>query len=166
MKKLANLLTLAFGASLATAAMAGGPADKATGSVEIGLESPGVYLVFNAHEAKDDRPAKGEVYTLMSTAESAGAYSQWRVNCVTVEAPAAGFVAELALTTDPNMQVGQKIWIKVTDLATPGSQGDLVAVQAVDEELAASLCAAPATLLGSPELELPVLSGNLVVHAK
>ena len=161
MNKLAGILMLSMGLSASPAILAGGPADKATGSVELGEASPGVYFVFNAHEEKNGRPAKGQIYML--TPE--GYYSQWHVGCVLVESPMAWFVGELTLTTDPDLQVGSALWVNVTDNGTPGTNGDTVALAVSAPGTAESLCE-DLTTPPAEAVALPVLSGNLVVHAK
>lgn len=144
---------------LSSLVSAGGPAEKATGS--FGYYEEGYYFNFNAHEAKDHRPAKGEAWNYTPS----GDWYHAMVQCVQVEDNEAWFVAELVESSNPGW--GPYVWIKVLDEGTPGRNGDMIWGQFIDEDTAMAACDDPDILTGTPAGGAWALySGNLVVHTR
>ena len=153
------LLALVLVLVLSTVVSAGGPAEKATGS--FGYYEEGYYFNFNAHEAMGNRPAKGEAWNYTPS----GDWYHAMVQCVEVVGDDAWFVAELVESSQPSW--GPYIWIKVYDGGTPGTNGDMIWGQFIDEATAMAACGDPMILMGTPANgPWNLYSGNLVVHTQ
>ena len=114
------LLTLPSGAVFADG-QGKGPAEKATGWVSID-NSTGQgdwYAEFNAHEAKDNRPAKGTMRTWNDTISRD---LQYDVVYVNVDGDTAWFAAQCTYDS-AGKQVGKWLFIKVDDGGEPGWGG-------------------------------------------
>jgi hypothetical protein len=129
-----------------------GPAEKATGSFGFHAYGNDYWVEFNAHEAKDGRPAKGTYYTYTNNVKGWEA----EIECVNVDGSYAYFAGPV---------VGASKWayIVVYDGGTPGRKGDLNWSYFKDETTARNWVAAGHIEPWSP-MPYVVNSGNLVVH--
>jgi hypothetical protein len=125
-----------------------GPTDKATGEIWFDHPDPvygEAYMWFNAHEVKGDRPAKGECYY-----SDDDGYYRFYVDDVTVwSATDIEFSGVVVDSTHTGVQIGDRVNIRVLDMGTPGSDGDLLSGMVNGAA-------------GPPSI--PVTAGNLVVH--
>lgn len=142
-------------------AVAGGPANKATGDVtrlRVGSVDNMWTLVFNAHEEKDNRSAKG-----MAIAEQVDGNGFWQaeVSCVkVVDASTAFFGGQV---TDGNTTfVGQYVLLKVVDGGEPGIGADQVYSAVATESTFLNFCEDPEG--AEIAAEWSVVEGNLQVH--
>lgn len=130
---LRKILSIALASTFAFAAVgmakshAGkGPAEKATGSVSLYEPYDGGHreVDFNAHEAMENRPAKGKM-----TDKVYDANGNWRrefhydVEYVRVDGDYAHFGA-LCTADSEDQQTGKWLYVKVHDGGTPGRNGD------------------------------------------
>ena len=161
---LAVVLVLTLGTGLA---LAEGPAEKATGTVGLGVPIaggvPGVgwYADFNAHEEMDGRPDKG---SMRIWNDEIGRELYYDVKHVLVDGDEAWFAA---LCTGDSLETLEGMWlfVKVYDGATPGSKGDEIGWDwigrgIIAEEIAMDLVSGMET----PGHWWNVIDGNLVVH--
>jgi len=141
-----------------------GPADKATGDVilenDLGEQ---VALALNAHEAKDNRPAKGMViFEGITNPES---FWEIEVSCVTVLSETEAYFGGQVLDSgDPGVSVGDYIMLRVIDNGEPGVLVDEVyyGMTSVEAEFNA-FCAEPLPE-DTPEGWGEVIEGNVQVH--
>lgn len=162
------LLALASVLVLSGTSAAGGPADKATGSVTTVANKAGVYfaVVFDAHEGKDGRPAKGDFALTKYDADDTVQWLQeYEVKYVRVE----GDVAYFGAMRRDGSRRGHWYCIYVLDGGTPGRKGDRVSWQRPDDlgtdahalyDAWVSDWVANATATGGRR----IVAGNLVVH--
>lgn len=145
-----------------------GPAEKATGDVQIAPagepnfpDGKARYFEFNAHEAKGRRPAKGRVHWWLMDTEGNIEREIWvDVKYVLVVDKKAWFSGECVNdTADAN--VGRWLALGVHDMATPGAKGDTLWVQWYDYESDAAAFVASRSTDGQLR---DVIEGNLVVH--
>lgn len=158
-----KLIVMALAAALVVTlgsgvAVAGGPAEKATGTV--GIPVNGWYAHFCAHEAKDNRPAKGSMHTW---SDKVPRELYFDVKYVLVEDDTAWF-AGVCTFDSKGINEGKWLFAKVYDGGTPGRKGDYIGwdTHSVNEAHAA------ARVSGKLDPTLgrwwPVIDGNLVVH--
>ena len=160
MKKLVLLILMAVLVLglIASVVVAKGPANRATGLVW--LEGAGdIHVEFDAHMAKDVRPAKGSVCWYR--------YGVLRVEldviCCNVVDNIAWFATVptyLDVGVNP-IYVDQFLFFKVVDGGTPGDNGDAFSVQWVtDRDDACSMVENQS----DPSGVYTIIGGNLVVH--
>lgn len=144
---LAMVMLVAAPAALAK----GGPAEKATGSVWIVPNNNPVgdyvrYVEFNAHEAQDDRPAKGHLYWYQS---KPGHTFEHKVNIdtVDVDGDCATFSGVAYFSSAGNE--GETLYVTVCDAGSPGTAGDTMEAEWSG---------------GGGLWKYDVVDGNLVVH--
>lgn len=133
-----------------------GPAEKATG--DVGYEAAGLdrHISFNAHEARGDRPAKGQLqYT-----DAIDRSYHVEITHVNVVGDMAYFAGEVVEASNPTW-VGNWISFAVLDGGTPGRNGDIVWGIFTDQATAISNVENEVT----PGSAYEVLRGNLVVHS-
>ena len=163
MKKFALLMLMAVLVLglIASVVVAGGPANRATGSVWLDHgDAWNRYIEFDAHAERDGRPAKGTIY-----------WYQWQgpqewnetspshvveVKYVEVEGDTAWFAAG----------PGSQGWLvmKVRDVGTPASDGDEVSAVWVTSEAAAEAMVILKGDLTGNVYTYELIGGNLVVH--
>ena len=100
-------------------AFAGGPADKATGTV--GGPPRGWRADFNAHEEVDGRPAKG---TMRMWSDEVNRELELLIVDVTVEGNEAWFTANCISDSwvgHPHYRVGHLLYVHVEDGGSPGT---------------------------------------------
>jgi len=153
---IATVLVLSTGVALA-----GGPAEKATGYVRLNGWAEGWYAQFNAHEEMDSRPAKGSmrVWSVIS-----GRELHFDVWYVLSEGDYAWFAAKCTWYNGiGSNKVGQWLYVKVYDGGTPGCNGDEIGWDWTTSETVAA-----AFVSGQGHPPFPywtnVVEGNLVVH--
>ena len=145
--------------------VAGGPTNKATGNITRARDGSGAEatLVFNAHEATGNRPAKG-----MAMAEGITTPSFWEIDiiCVNVisenEAYFGGQVT--AVENIGGFGVGDYIMLRVIDGGEPGIGEDLVWSGVTDSmQVFAEFCNSPSPSSHTGAL-WQVIDGTLQVH--
>jgi len=139
---------------LASVVVARGPANRATGLVW--FEGTGdIHVEFDAHMAKDDRPAKGSICWYR--------YGDLRfeldVICCKVDGITAWFAAGPTGPDDVS-DLGYLVF-KVIDGGTPGDNGDALSVQWVNNETDACTMVVSGD---DPIHQYTIIEGNLVVH--
>lgn len=142
-------------------AVAVGPANKATGDVtrlRAGSVDNMWTLVFNAHEEKANRPAKG-----MAIAEQVNGNGFWEieVSCVTVVDDSTAFFGGQVIDGNTTF-VGQYVLLKVFDGGEPGIGVDKVFSAVADEDDFNDFCDVPED--ADIRAEWDVIQGNLQVH--
>lgn len=154
-----TLVLLVGTLGMSGAAIAGkgnGPAPHATGSdveflrCHLQLQS---WISFNAHEAYNGRPAKGELHYR----DVNGDWLDGDVGCVTIEGEDAIF-SGLATATNREDWEDKYFHIAVHDGGTPGRKGDLVWISLMRNN-------DPGCITYPDYGPYPVDSGNLVVHS-
>jgi len=141
--------------------LAGRAAEKATGTVI--TSSRGWSTSFNAHEAANGRPAKGEMYFWSDVVVRE---LDLDVRYVTVEGDEAWYAALCTYDSwvgHPHYRVGRWFFVKVEDGGTPGTAGDKIWW---DWDSGTSESSAESRVLGkeTPNYEHTIIDGNLVVH--
>ncbi|MGC9308877.1 MAG: hypothetical protein ACP5FL_08905, partial [Thermoplasmatota archaeon] len=103
-----------------------GPAEKATGNVTLYEPYDGGYRVvdFNAHEAKENREAKGEMTDYVyDPDDNLRRIFEYDVHYVNVDGDYAHFGALCTYDSEDGL-TGQWLYVKVLDGGTPGTEGD------------------------------------------
>jgi len=157
MKKLAFLILMAVLVLglIASVVVARGPANRATGLVWLNGRDGDIHVEFDAHMAKDGRPAKGSICWYR--------YGDLRfeldVICCEVDGTTAWFAAG-PTGPDDFSDLGYLVF-KVVDGGTPGDNGDTLSVQwKSDRDDACSMVENKET----PSGPYTIIGGNLVVH--
>jgi hypothetical protein len=163
MKKFALLMLMAVLVLglIASVVVAGGPANRATGSVWLDHgDAWNRYIEFDAHAARDGRLAKGIIYWYQWQGPQEWDETSPRhvveVKYVKVEGDTAWFAAG----------PGSQGWLvmKVRDLGTPASDGDEVsAVWVTSEADAEAMVILGGDLTGNVYI-YELIGGNLVVN--
>ena len=158
MRKFVPVLAAVFVMALVAPAFAA-PAPKATGGVGfLGFDNTPRNAQFNAHEAKDGRPAKG---MLRQTRPDTGDHFVVDVTCVDVDGIEAFFGGVVTQGTGAfASRVGQGIYATAEDNGEPGAAGDEFRPLFVASEAVACAMVASQT----PLARFMVTSGNLQVH--
>jgi hypothetical protein len=108
--------------------VAGGPAEKATGSIGIYEPWDGGHrkVSFNAHEASGNRPAKGNMIDMVFGPDgNLRRKFQYDVVYVHVEDNWARFGA-YCIYDSGGVKTGDWLYVKVEDGGTPGTAGDYI----------------------------------------
>lgn len=136
---------------------ANGPAEKATGCVL--TDQRGWGIDFNAHEAKADRDAKGQIYHWSDEMERE---IQIEVEYVNIEDEWGYFAGVCTYDSLDGTNIGQWLYVVVYDGGTPGTNGDQVwwDWNSSDEADAEQRVADGDT----NSIEKGIIEGNLVVH--
>jgi len=145
---------------IASVVVARGPASRATGSVWLDHgDTWNRYVEFDAHAARDGRPAKGTIH-----------WYQWQGPQEWYETSPRHVVevkyVEVDVDTAWFAGPGSQGWLvmKVCDVGTPASDGDEVsAVWVASESAAANMVNAKEDLTGNV-YTYELIGGNLVVH--
>ncbi|MFO7966651.1 MAG: hypothetical protein R6U44_03530 [Archaeoglobaceae archaeon] len=158
MKKSTILATaLVFTLVLAAGVMAkgignAGAAEKATGNVTLESDNETSILDFNAHEAEDDREAKGMIVEKMYDENGNLTITlECDVEYVNVSGDYAYFGA--------NCTEGDWLYVEVFDNATPAADGDEIGYELGNETQVAGWVEDGESINRSIPIE-----GNLVVH--
>ena len=164
MKKFALLMLMAVLVLglIASVVVARGPANRATGSVWLDHgDTWNRYVEFDAHAARDGRPAKGTIH-----------WYQWQgpqewyetSPSVVVEVKYVEVEGDTAWFAGPGSGSSWLV-MKVCDFSTPASDGDEVfAVWVLNESKAREVVEAKSDLYGGLVYEYGLIGGNLVVH--
>ena len=161
MKKFALLMLMAVLVLglIASVVVAGGPANRATGSVWLDLgDGQNRYMEFDAHAGKELRPAKGTFcwYQWTGTQEwyDTNPVFVLEVEYVKVDSDTAWFAA------GPDSG-GRWLVAKVLDGGTPATDGDVVSLEWVGSAAVAEQWVAEGHVL---TYVYTSIGGNLVVH--
>mgnify|MGYP006303466339 CR=1 FL=1 len=103
-----------------------GPAEKATGSITLFEPYDGGYrdVSFNAHEARANRPAKGEMTDMVYDPDgNLRRVFEYDVMYVRVDGDYAWFGAVCTLDSE-GAKTGDWLYVRVMDGGTPGTEGD------------------------------------------
>jgi hypothetical protein len=156
-KLLVAVIVIALLATGSGVALAGGPAEKATGTV--GGPIRGWYADFNAHESMGNRPAKGDMYMW---SDEVGRELYLDVKYVEIDGDEGWFSA--LCTYDSFGTVGGKwLFVKVYDGGTPGRKGDYIGWDWNSDTNEANAAGRVSTM-ADPANWWAVTDGNLVVH--
>ena len=142
-------------------AFAKGPAEKATGTV--GGPPRGWYADFNAHEAKENQPAKGSMHMW---SDEVGRELDLQVKYVSVEGDTTWFAALCTYDSwvgHSHYRVGKWFFVKVHDGGTPGRKGDHIGWDWNSGTNEADVVTRVSNMV-SPANWWSVTDGNLVVH--
>ncbi|MEA3336071.1 MAG: hypothetical protein U9R25_09205 [Chloroflexota bacterium] len=150
------MLAMAIMLVLSTAAFAGGPADKATGTVWRTVYGSQWEMSFNAHEAKGNRPEKGYVSTYQVDPPGGTPWTIEDVECVLIEGNVAYFGGDTGLSGDWSWRA-----IKVIDNGEP-SVDEMVYVQNMTQSEFDTWCSNPSDPSGTYD----VYAGNVKVHTR
>jgi hypothetical protein len=158
-----TFLVAVFAVLLAAGALAKppqgkGPAEKATGKVQVDVR--GWWLDFNAHEAKDGRPAKGEA---LAWSDEVGRTIELTVKYVKVEGNEAWFAAQATSDTFGTL-VGRWLFVYCMDGGSPGSK-DQIAWDWDSGTDSVPDAASRVDAMETPNNLHTIIEGNLVVHA-
>lgn len=138
-----------------------GPAEKATGKFWAQSTSSLVYLDFNAHEAKGNRPAKGEIHWYRDHPVHGPRDLYMDVKYVNVCGEYA-YIAGYCWEDTAGVQTGKWLYMYVKDGGTPGRKGDKLWARWYNDE--ASARTAVETKSTSYWVQYDLVEGNLVVH--
>ena len=147
---------------MASVVVARGPANRATGSVWLDHgDAWNRYVEFDAHAARDGRPAKGTIHWYQWQGPQEWYETSPRhvveVKYVEVDVDTAWFAG-------PGSD-GRWLVMKVCDFSTPASDGDEVfAVWVPNESTAKGVVETKGDLSGGLVYEYGLIGGNLVVH--
>jgi hypothetical protein len=169
MRKTSNVLLIAVAVLALTLPVQAkpdnaGPAEKATGSISIYEPWDGGHreVSFNAHEAKGNRPAKGEMTDLVYDPDgNLRRTFEYDVQYVNVEAPYAYFGA-LCTYDSEGAKAGDWLYVRVLDGGTPGTAGDFIGWGWGSETQVMDWVANGSTGTWWRD----AIAGNLVVHTK
>ena len=145
---------------MASVVVARGPANRATGSVWLDHgDAWNRYVEFDAHAARDGRPAKGTIHWYQWQGPQEWYETSPRhvveVKYVEVDVDTAWFAG-------PGSD-GRWLVMKVRDVGTPASDGDEVSAVWVADENAAAIMLSTGDLTGNV-YTYGLIGGNLVVH--
>lgn len=142
-----------------------GPAEKATGSISIfePYDDGHREVSFNAHEAKGNRPAKGQMKDLVYDPDgNLRRTFEYDVEYVNVDGDTAYFGAQCTYDS-AGTQTGEWLYVKVHDGGTPGRKGDHIGWKWGTETEVSDWVAGGTE---APGWWRAATDGNLVVHTK
>lgn len=161
---LAFVVALGMSASLMAKPGDAGPAEKATGGIEVEESTDTASVEFNAHEAKGNRDAKGVFWWWLGGKDDPSRTIKVEVRFVKVDGDKAWFAGKAVMDTG-GAKEDDWFFVQALDGGTPATDGDQIWWEWLGED-AESEAEEKVEDMEEPANEKTILAGNLVVHTE